>query len=325
MNSLIHLLIGLLLLLTGCQSFIEPPINEEVKRYCGGGGIQKTREVVDKDAVVGACLAWASYEMDKRKAECGMSKTRIFHFGSGKGFVQLLDNGVTKVVFRGTITVQDLSDDINLQTATFLSDPSLQVHKGYMSRYRAIRGHLLLLLSSSSSSPVQFIGHGSGAALAVLSARDFKSQNPLNQNVSVLTFGEPPFFEKPQTESLFEKDQRFVLTSLNYVLDPITTFGEQNFTHRTTPIFLCSELSIIRKADILLLHKAESYHNFLLSQLEPHSDQLLLLNSKTVVKAPGDRPTELMSSLPLFGVLFSASALFAIHRKWFRRAGYRTL
>ena len=322
------LLICLLLLsVVLSESFVEPPSNSEVKKYCSSGGGEKSKQLITKDTIVGACLSWASYEMDKRQDECDMVGTNVLPFGGGKGFVQL-GTGTSqkvKVVFRGTVTVQDLKDDIDFQTTAFLNDNSRQVHKGYMMRYITIRNNLLLLLSSSKSRPVQFIGHGSGAALAVIAAKDFVELNPNNKNVSILTFGEPPFCSPSLNNfitlqsSNFEKNQRFVLTSVNYVLDPITTFGEGNFTHPTPPIFLCSELSIIRKADILLLHKAESYLSFLSSQVTP--TQLTEAASKgRVVSPPPAESGGIIYSVAV--CIFSAGAVYVIHRRWLRRRGY---
>lgn len=92
------------------------------------------------------------------------------------------------LVFRGTDDALDMLSNVDTRQVDFLG---ARVHRGFLSRYQAVRAKIAHFLGAHAFDSLLVTGHSMGGALASLAALDLAHALPPSVRVACVTFGSP--------------------------------------------------------------------------------------------------------------------------------------
>lgn len=191
LNPFIILLIVIVIVLTGCQTFPEGEQLSEIQ--------EEYQELVFPDLSTKGLYRYyemcrAAWHQRDTWMESGWN-LRYFHDEATDTLgLFILEDEILYVSFRSSRALQQDSVDlsynsrIGLKPVPFLPGTGIKAHRGFIEKYMSIRDRLLRELVESSPKEIILVGHSAGGAMASLAFIDIKHLYP-DTPVNAITFG----------------------------------------------------------------------------------------------------------------------------------------
>lgn len=197
-NNFFILLIGIQILLIGCQTFPEGERLSEIQ--------EEYQQVEIPDlSTTGIYRYYMMCRASWRQRDVWMESGWDLHYFHGKETDTLglfiLEDEILYIIFRSSrALLRDPEDSffnrqISLDPVPFLPDTGIEAHRGYIEKYMSVRGYILQELAESNPKEVVLVGYSAGGSIASLAFMDLKHLYP-DTPVNGITFGMVRVFNK---------------------------------------------------------------------------------------------------------------------------------